>query len=288
MGNVINRVEPIKVTPLNTTLSNGYNPAIIKWQDKMLTSYRYHADNTWMTKLAVDDKPLVMPESLKNYSIEDMRFFVTKGKLNASYTISSAPSNVFYSTVGYGELVQDAVGWKVLTDTQPQVPALTHGGNKNFVFFEADGKLYFIYGIKDKNQIVYEVNRERVGVEIKSPEPKWDWGQIHGDCLLPYKDGFLRFFHSRLDYSKTSFRYFIGAALMESKPPFKTTAISSYPILQGNELYTHGLKYWYPNVSIAYGAIQEGDKFILSVGRNHSYCELVELTEQNLKLQPYG
>jgi predicted GH43/DUF377 family glycosyl hydrolase len=102
--------------------------------------------------------------------------------------------------------------------------------------------------------------------------------------LLPYKDGFLRFFHSRINYSKLTFRYFIGAALMESKPPFKTTAISSYPILQGNELYTHGLKYWFPNVAIAYGAIQEGDKFILSVGRNHSHCELVELKESDLKL----
>jgi predicted GH43/DUF377 family glycosyl hydrolase len=284
MFNAINGVEQIKVTPLKTAFPNGYNPAIIKWQGKILTSYRYHPDNTWRTRLAVDDKSLIMPESLNGFSIEDARFFVTKGKLHASYTISSSPNNVFYSTVGYGDLVQESNGWKVLTDTQPQVPALTHGGNKNFVFFEADSKLYFIYGIKDKSQIVYEVNKERVGVEIKSPEPKWNWGQIHGDFLLPYKGGFLRFFHSRVDYSKTTFRYFIGAALMDSKPPFTTTAISSDPILQGNELYTHNLKYWYPNVSIAYGAIQEGDKFILSVGRNHSHCELVELTEQNLKL----
>ena len=288
MGNVINKAEPLKVTPLKTVFEHGYSPAIIKWQDKILTSYRYHADNTWMTKLAVDDKPLVMPDSLKRDSVEDMRFFVTNGKLHASYTISIVVNGVFQSSVGYGELVQDSNGWKVVNHAIPQVPILTHGGNKNFVFFEAEGKLYFIYGIKDKQQIVYEIKGNRIGLENKSPEPKWDWGQVHGDYLLPYKGGFLRFFHSRINYSKTTFRYFIGAALMESKPPFATTAISSYPILQGNELYTHNVKYWFPNVAIAYGAIQEGDKFILSVGRNHSHCELVELTEKDLKLQTYG
>jgi predicted GH43/DUF377 family glycosyl hydrolase len=284
--NSLNEIAPIKITHIKTVFLNGYNLSSIKWGDKILRCYRYHPNqNNWFTKLAIDDKPIVMPDSIKSYSHEDARFFVSSGKLYLSYTLSRAQGGEFSkSVVGYGELVQNTDGWKIDNHIQLLVPELTPMGNKNFVFFESDHKLYFIYGIKDKHQIVYEINKDKISTEHKTPEPKWNWGGAKGGCLLPHKDGFLRFFHSRMDYSKTSWRYFIGASLMENKSPFRTTAISSYPILQGNELYTPNWRHWKSNVTIPFGVIQNGDKFELSVGLNDSKCAVAELSEKDLKL----
>lgn len=271
-----------KVEIVPTSFKHGYNPSVTLWEGKRLHAYRYaHEAGSWMTRLAVGDRALTMPATLDGFSIEDARFFVWNGKLHLSYTISTSKSGRFYSACGYGELARDGDGWKTISDVRPKVQDIGPGGNKNFLFFEAVGKLNFIYGIAGANQVVCEIRDGSIEQHL-SPAPKWEWGEIRGGAMLPYKGGFLRFFHSRVNYPDKTWRYFVGASVMESKPPFRTLSVSKRPIVQGNELFVPTAPHWFPNVCIAYGSIQEGDKFIISAGRNHAHCELVELTEKDL------
>jgi predicted GH43/DUF377 family glycosyl hydrolase len=100
--------------------------------------------------------------------------------------------------------------------------------------------LYCIYK-SHPDQIVFEMEGDRVIKEYKIPGPRWAWGDIRGGTTpIPYKGALLRFFHSALDYDilPNRRRYFVGAMTMEDKPPFKPVAISRRPILWGSELDT--------------------------------------------------
>jgi predicted GH43/DUF377 family glycosyl hydrolase len=146
-------------------------------------------------------------------------------------------------------------------------------------------KLYAIYGNKDGSQIVLEVQGDKVVSEHKSPAPKWSNGEIRGGAIIDYGEGkFLRFFHSRTDYPDKTFRYFIGASLIENKPPFATVKVGRSSIMSGNEIYTPNCKHWKGNVYYPLGVVKDGDKFILSIGVNDSRIALVELTEGQLGL----
>ena len=158
------------------------------------------------------------------------------------------------------------------------------GTNKNWTPFVIGDTLFLIYGIKGEHQIVLQVQGDKVLAEYKSSAPKWSNGQIRGGCVIPNGDKLLRFFHSRTDYADKSFRYFVGASLLENKPPFATVKVSSGAILAGNEIYTPSCSHWKRNVIFPLGAEKDGDNFLLSVGINDCKSAIVELSEKQLKL----
>lgn len=279
----------IKISPVETQFRNGYNLSSVLWEENLIQSYRYHEDNSWQTQIAIIDGDrqfkLKLPDTLAGYSVEDMRLFIHQGKLCASYTVATARDNHFFAVQAYGYLVPVADGWTLENHTVIQMAGNDFSGiEKNWTPFSRDGRLYFIYGIQDQNQMVLQVSAGKVIAKNVSPAPTWPNGQIRGDAVIEHDGKLLRFFHSRLDWGKRDFRYFIGAALMESKPPFKTLAVSTASILQGNEIYTPGCRHWKKNVVLAYGVTKREDKFLLSIGLNDSRCATVELTEKDLKI----
>jgi predicted GH43/DUF377 family glycosyl hydrolase len=278
-------VKQPKVHIIKTEFKHGYNLSVCDG----VSVYRYHDRGDWRTSLAVvlksgETHPLVADESLKDYSIEDCRLFMFNGKLHGAYTVGSAQANVFKSYMAYGEIIEKDGEW-FLSHVKP-----AYVGNdfsrmeKNWTPFIYDNKLHFIYGIKGENQIVLQMDGDSVQTEYKSPAPKWGNGEIRGDAVVQHGEHLLRFFHSRANYSDKTSRYFIGAALMEGKPPFTTLAVSKTSILSGNEIHTPNCKHWNQNVVICYGAEKNGDNYELSVGLNDSKIALVELTENHLRL----
>jgi predicted GH43/DUF377 family glycosyl hydrolase len=274
------------ITPIRTTFKCGYNLSV---SDLGVGIYRHHDRNDWRTSLAIvlksgETHPLHVADSIKDYSIEDARAFVLNGKPHASYTVGNAIHGLFSSYVAYGEITEKDGVWSI-GHIQPKL----NGNNftkmqKYWCPFVNDGKVYFIYGNENENQIVLQMDGEKVQTEHKSPAPKWSNGPIRGGCVMPHGEHLLRFFHSRADYSKTDFRYFVGASLMEGKPPFTTISVGKGSIIYGNECFTPDCSHWKKNVAFPLGVYKEGDRFMLTVGINDCQCAIVELAEKQLRL----
>ncbi len=280
-------------TPLDT-MARGYNPSIIKYGDKTLTVHRHHPKRHWKTRLAINDgtiSDIIFPKELEECSFEDARLFTHQGKLMLTYVLAkSVPvSNTFRCVVGYGMLVQREGRWHLEKHIQPVFRNNDWSGMvKNWMPFEHDGKIHFIYGNHFGEQIVIQVDGEKVTQEFKSPEAKWGYGEIRGGAIVPRGDKFLRFFHSRQGGDHWgrhgTFQYHVGAILMEAKPPFKVIQVGQHPILSGDERYVPGVYHWKPNCCLIFGAIAQGEDFLISFGRNDSSSHVAKLRYEDLAL----
>jgi predicted GH43/DUF377 family glycosyl hydrolase len=231
--------------------------------------------------------PIVPPERFKDHSIEDGRLFIFKGVLHISYTVARSSGNATVCVTQYGRLEKkDGGTWQVVDMRQPK-----YGKNdftaleKNWSFWECGGLLYCAYQ-RAPEQIVLQLDGERVVKEYRSKSPECAFGQPRGGTHpIPYKDGWIQFFHTN-QINKASpqwWNYSMLALLMESKPPFQIKAFSKLPILAGNEKY-RPVPFWKPKICIPYGAIPFGDCWSVSVGLNDSACALVEVKPEHLNL----
>lgn len=298
---------PTVPNQLTTTIINpaalfptGYNPSVILSSGRRFMAYRYHAGNGWETSLAIadlDDKFNVISNrkiALPGRSNEDPRLFEYQGVLWMAYveTRSWVAGTMPNCCIRYGKLIEGNE-WQV--DGQFLVKYgknVVSGPEKNWVPFEWGDRLFFTYQIWPE-QIVIEVQGDDVIGEFKSPGSWWKWGQIRGGTppIMPFRDQRLRFFHSRLDNeSPIRHRYYVGALIQETKPPFKVLSVSKRPILRGSEIDTltpdekKACRCWNPNTAFPLGVIQAEDGWFLSVGINHGRCGLVKITEKDLWL----
>jgi predicted GH43/DUF377 family glycosyl hydrolase len=272
-------LKPVKVEKVNTKQPYGYNLSHLEHGGFFHLCYRAHS-NSWRTKLFLNEDELKLPERYKDYSVEDCRLFVFNGKLHGAYVMSTSIDGEFRCYVAYGAIDGDRIEHLQIQHPENNLLGMT----KNFVPFVHDGQLHFIYGIKKQHQIVLRVEGSRVLSEYKSDAPTWAWGEIRGGCVIEHHGNLLRFFHSRVSYNDRSQRYFIGASIIENKPPFKTLAVSKKPVIAGDERYEPAARFWKSNVAIPYGVIKRGDKILLSYGRNDCECCVAELTEKDLNL----
>jgi predicted GH43/DUF377 family glycosyl hydrolase len=292
--NAIAGKPSLTATPMDT-MKCGYNPSIIQFGDKLISVHRYHPKRSWKTKLLIHDgvmaSEIIFPHELDEFTNEDARLFHHNGKMMLAYVLAKALpiSNQFRCVVGYGMLVQREGRWHVEKHIQPKFRNNDWSGMvKNWCPFEHDGKIHFIWGNSLNEQVVIEVDGDKVTQEYRSPEPKWDYGEIRGGAIVRYGDKLLRFFHSRtgaVGYgAHGTFQYHVGASLMEATPPFKTVAVSRYPILSGDERYVPGCHHWKPSCALVFGAIKRDGKILISIGRNDSSSHLIELSEADLAL----
>jgi predicted GH43/DUF377 family glycosyl hydrolase len=177
------------------------------------------------------------------------------------------------------------------------------GMEKNWVFFSFAGKVHGIYSCHFDHRVL-EMDGEKVTKEYITPGPAWEYGEIRGGTPpVPYKDGtWLRFFHSRIwdrkplrkprtkaerifqPTDRIPWRYYVGALVMESKPPFRVLNVSRSPILTGTERWIPGCPHWKPNVVIPYGCVPQENGWMVSLGVNDALSCLATITEDQLKL----
>lgn len=285
MNRAVNKVripEPI-IMPVERP--NAYNMTFAKG----VNISRYHR-GSWQTKLAIEDgsgtQDILFPPECDDVSMEDARAFHFGGKLHIAYTVAKAVDNEFRCIQAYGPLEKVNGVWMVTKHLVPVVKRNDFSGmHKNWVFFERGSKLYFIFGVNGTTQLVGEVMGEKVVNNYESDAPKWKWGEVRGGAVAPYRNHLLRIFHSRLGsgHKHYDFRYYIGAALMEPEPPFRTVAISGFPILAGNEKYVDA-KFWKPSCYLPYGLSVEGDDITVSGGQNDSLSFVLKLKPSDLNL----
>jgi predicted GH43/DUF377 family glycosyl hydrolase len=274
----------------------GYNPSILRWGERTLMAYRYHADTTPHTKISIaelDQNLMVFRDrtcEASGNSVEDGRLFLFGGHPWISYTVSQGPVGAWKCVVRYGRLVERTGGWAV--EGQHLLP---YGSNdstsmeKNWVFFEWEGRLFCIY----KSGVVLEIENNSVAKVHASDPVRWMWGDMRGGSIAGvHGDHLVRFFHSRLDNEPrpTPWRYFVGAALMENKPPFSVVKVSKRPILFGSEVDSiageerRKIHHWKPSVVFPCGAISDGEDWIVSVGVNDASCILSKVAQKDLNL----
>lgn len=280
---------------------NAYNPSILRnWQTKeMFLTYRYHFADDFRTKLgiatigsagsirSVQDLDLGAGE----HSVEDARLFSLHSEPWMSWVEADISERMHpKAIVKYGQIEP---GFKVNRVYQP---AQSSGNDwremqKNWCFFESDENLFCIM-ISWPEQIIFQIQGEKVINEYKTKGITWPYGNIRGGNIVPHKGKLLRFFHSATNrgIGRPEHRYFVGCCVMNSRPPFETVKICSKPIIYGSEvdqLKSADRKacfHFKPNVAFPCGAINDGDNFVLSTGINDMACSIVRLTENHLNL----
>lgn len=278
--------------------SLGYNPSIIRYDGKLLMTYRYHHDGTAATQLAIaelDDAGNVLNNSKLNgqgHSLEDGRLFIFKGQLCICYVESQIGSSSHNCVTKYGRIVRDKE-WSIADTFQPQYGKNAWDGmEKNWVMFEQEGRLFCIYQSSPK-QIVLELDGAKVVATHESDSPHWRYGAVKGGSVpMPYDGKLIRFFHARLDNEAppTYWRYRMGVCLMEPTPPFKIISIAEKPLLEGTEVddlsqtERFSCHHHKQRVVIPYGAIETPTSFLVACGVNDSQCGLVKVKKEDLKL----
>lgn len=263
----------------------AYNPSIIVHEGKELISYRHHPNRTWRTQIMLDGLPVKFPYPVSTCAHEDMRLFDFQGELWASYVCSRGSRLEPKCINGYGKLTRCDGFWAIEKHFQPLMIGNDWSGmQKNMVCWESKGYLLAQW---EAGHIIALHPFTGVGVgEFLSEPATWPYGEIRGGTSpLPYKGKWLRFFHSRIWPSRDEpWRYHIGALLMEPEPPFNVIQVSSKPILNGDESGDPMIWHWKPNCCLPYGAIEDGDGWIVSLGINDAHCAVLRLKESDLNL----
>jgi len=279
-------------TVLKTQIKHGYNPSYIEHGGKKILVYRHHATNSWHTKLSLEEDGVLSAihfhEFFEDSSIEDPKLFVFGGKLHISFIVARAEHGQWFCWVAYGELFKVGDRWEV-----DNINKVNFGDNsgagmeKNWVFFENNGKLMALYGEKEL-QVVVEVNGELVVAVHKSSPVPWDYGEKRGGCIVPLGDNFLRIFHSHRSESGQSrdWIYYMGAVLMESKPPFAQLQVRQMPLVSGDEKWLPDCKRWKPSVVFPGAIIRNGSGWDIYFGSNDCECKKIHITEELLRLNP--
>jgi len=277
----------------------GYNPSLIRYNNRLFMAYRYHHSNTWETSLAMaelNDKFDVIENrkiELPGPSNEDPRLFLHEGGMWIAYVNShgGSPTTMPVCSMRYGQLIEGKT-WFVDGQYLIKYGKNESGGmEKNWCPLSNRVKYpWFIY-TSSPEQIVINVSGTQATSEHKSPQPKWRWGQIKGGTTpLPYKDKLIRFFHSRLDNESPPHRhrYYMGAIVMEPEPPFAVISVSQRPLLRGSHVDSmtktekSTCRHWKANCVLPFGAIEMNGDFFVSVGINDSHNAIVRVKPEQL------
>jgi len=293
---LVNKVPAIKVETVTTAHKFGYNMGQMGHGNNLLRTYRYHPDpKSWRTELALESDGRTMavlpPEKYTKHSLEDGRLFLYQGKPHLSMTISRSRVSgqaCDPCVTGFGRLDKTELGWVLANWIEPKYAKNDWTWTeKNWVFFENDGKLYFTHQTSP-NHVVCEMGAgATVTKSYKSICPPCAFGEPRGGTqMFPYEGGLLRFVHTQQVNKKSDlyWTYHLAALVMENKPPFRIIRISKHPIISGNELYTPDCSHWKPRVTIPYGAIEKNGGWEVSCGLNDCASGTVSLTADQLNL----
>jgi predicted GH43/DUF377 family glycosyl hydrolase len=278
----------------------AYNAAVARFDGRSLMAYRHEPLDRWNCRIhiaeldtagnVVSDAAIAVPESKDGENLEDPRLFHYVGGLWLAWTAADYTARSWKSVQRYGRLVEGPNGWGVNEVFQP-VYGMNDGTRKekNWQFFESDGRLFFQYFTSP--HVVCEVVGNRVVAEHRSPGIQWAWGKPSGGTPpVPFAPGHLiTFFHSYEFHDVFQRRYHAAALVFEDRPPFRQVSYSGFPLLTASEVdpLPAGDK-WNPLCVFPCGAVRDGDEWLVSSGVNDCRISLHRFTDEELCLVSVG
>ena len=272
----------------------GYNPCIFRHKCQLLLLYRFHADTSYHTKLAIAEldnnfKVLSNQELDLNddNSCEDGRLFEQNGKLYMFFVSSTFPE--LPGSQVKCVMLEKPDKWRASGAFEYWLPD-RQTTEKNHLPLYFEGALHVLYhhNLRQEdgiNQIVYTPADKR---EMKTPALRWPWGEIRGGTNpIPYQGRLLTFFHSMMmnEMSPQNLRYYCGAALLKADLPFQMLAVSKRPVLRGSEIGGDKTKnHFKSGVVFPMGAIENDGGWMVSVGINDSASGLIKVMPKDLNL----
>jgi len=274
----------------------NYNPGLCEFNGRVWMAYRSHRmDRDGLCGVAICemvDGPLQsqwlnLGGATGHEHHEDPRLFIFAGQLHVAYSETFCPKGRPYVAVQkYARLEYSKGTWRVAEVFRPR-----YGNNhadlmeKNWQFFEQDGKLHAIYSAEPEH-VVIQLNGDEVVKEFRTPAIRWSFGEIRGGSppirINLEGQAWLTFFHSSTPTQEGTWRrYWMGAYLFDEE--FRVTAITRRPIAGGSEEDDHGRdprtrSSWKPHVVFPGGAIHgEGLEHVVAVGVNDWRIALVKV-----------
>ncbi len=204
-----------------------FNPSIVRHQGRLLCAYRNLLSDSENCIHAVylnanlqpegDSKRLEIPPALPLPSCwEDPRLFYFQERLFCSFTywVPSLGSN--RTAVGVCELgpnleVKGARYPCYGFNHNACTGGFAKGQEKNWVFFEDGGCMFFIYDTVPFEVVAYDYDSDTIDWTMRTyPRSEWLWGKIRGGTPpLRLGDAYFSFFHSSLQ-SEGRWTYYAG------------------------------------------------------------------------------
>lgn len=213
---------------------------------------------------------------------------------------------VNFHTAGHQMLFELDQSFKVQKEHHPVYAhnGVNHFSNlqheKNWLPFLYDEQLYMIYRVAP-HTVFREIDEYSIEEYITPGAPSWSYGTPSGGSApLPFDDHHsLVFFHSFT--TKGVIRtYYVGAYLMENKPPFKIIRSSRTPLAAGDQERTGGQEF---QVQMSYflgstapsshkhhhavlfpcGAVRRRDTWLVGTGINDIAAGILSFTTEEIE-----
>lgn len=288
----------------------AFNPSIIRFQEKLLLSFRVIPDRkdvftsciglVWLDE---DFNPVTRPQLLDTTCGSNIPSRSEDGRLiqvgDQLYLVYCDNRDVKITRGGFRVYVAK-LDFDGATFTLQDVQALkefewasVNVREKNWTPFDYNGSLLLTYSMTP-HRIVYPIPGSTV-CETISETPNdlpWLWGIPRGgtQALSIDENHYLSFFHSSVQMpSKQSqgvpkLHYFMGAYIFEKKPPFEIIKISLDPII-GRDFYTGPTykPYWHPvQVVFPGGFIFDTDHIWVVYGKQDHELWVAKLNKKEL------
>lgn len=285
----------------------AFNPSIVRWQNKLLMSFRSYHPETRSTDLIglvwLDEQfnPASKPVLLEREGevtchpsrAQDPRLIVVGDELYIVYNnFYPFEEKVSRMVVGKVEIEADG-GFKVSFPT----PIIYFEGEdrrrkeKNWVPFVYRNTLLLAYSIQPHRLFVPVLDMNLCMTLVSTiGKMDWEWGELRGGTpALLVDDYYLAFFHSdkamatRQSGGKVMNHYFMGAYTFQPEYPFAITAISPHPIVAKTFYEGPMHNTWKPlRVVFPGGYIVDKDAIWVAYGRQDHEIWVVKLDKAKL------
>lgn len=286
---------------------NAFNPSIIRWQGKLLMSFREvpysympyisHLGLVWLDEdfnVISEAKMLTFGDLLPS-RLDDLRLVQSGEKL---YIVYSNNPDLVLSAGGFrvqvAELMQFGDSFHLrdvhrLTQWDGEQPGVRE---KNWVPFDFRGQLMLAYSIIPHRVLTPRWGTERCDtVDVTRSAINWSWGELRGGTPALLDGGeYLAIFHSLKKMTtvhstpKEMPHYFMGAYTFSAEPPFNITKVSQSPIIGEN--FYHGPKYspYWGSVRVVFpcGILIDENYVWVSYGRQDHECWIVKMDKKKL------
>ncbi len=285
---------------------HAFNPSIVRWQDRLLLSFRVIPDRkdsftSWIGLIELDEQfnpigelqkiEMREPGSSIPCRAEDARMLMVGESL---YLIYSDNEEKKISRGGFrvyaAELICHGERF-VLQDTE--CLSIFEGESrekreKNWTPFDFKGNLLLAYSLSPHKILCPIFGTQECITIAETDRPfSWYWGELRGGTpALRTEDGdYLAFFHSSIlmatihSEEQSIFHYFTGAYTFSAYPPFALTRISQEPIVAPGFYSGASYQPYWKNVKVIFpcGYLYDGASLFLAYGRDDHEIWIAEL-----------